>query len=886
MNDLLQHHEQDTGPVECLGLKFQSDQARREHFLKLLAEKLKDPAFRKQDGFPKGSDEAILAMSDPPYYTACPNPWLAEFIAEWEAKRSTNSDSNRKTLEPFVADVSEGKNDPIYNAHSYHTKVPHKAIMRYIEHYTQPGDIVFDGFCGTGMTGVAAQLTGRQAILCDLSPLATFLASNFCTTTMADVFASEAETISKQVQSEVDTLYRADGGYRDFTIYSAVVECDNCQHQFDQWTESFDKQSKDIRADIRCPNCKSPIASKTMRHARTTIFDPILGRAIQTKRRIQRFARIRPDTGPAFDAWSNDDGNSYETYSREILDLGVRVLELPKMYESHFKRNLAAEGVTHFHHFYTPRNLLACLRLWRIVGAASPLFKFGFLNTSWHATIMRRYNAGGGHRPKTNTLYIPALSSEGRVSKIYEKKLEDIVRFLVSKGRPTKRPAITTSSSSSLTGLPSESVDYIFVDPPFGSNIMYSDLNFLWESWLGVHTETKSEAIENHIQSKSVDDYRALMRLCFAEFYRILKPGRWMTVEFSNTSAAIWNSIQSSLSEAGFIVANVSTLDKKQRSINSYTSTTAVKQDLVISAYKPSGILEDKFAKSASAIESVWDFVRSHLEYLPVAKVKGGELEFVPERDPRIIFDRMVSWFVRHGAPVPISSSEFQSGLAQKFAERDGMFFLSTQVAEYDKKRAQFAQAPQMELFVSDERSAIDWLADFLKVRPSTYQEIHPEFITQLGAGWKKHEAKPELAGLLENNFLKYDGTGEVPSQIHSYLSSNHKDLRGLDKSDARLKAKAQDRWYVPDPNKAQDLEKKREKALLKEFEAYAGATGRKLKEFRLEVLRAGFKAAWGNKDYQTIIKVAQKIPEEALQEDEKLLLWYDQALTRAEAGA
>jgi hypothetical protein len=177
-------------------------------------------------------------------------------------------------------------------------------------------------------------------------------------------------------------------------------------------------------------------------------------------------------------------------------------------------------------------------------------------------------------------------------------------------------------------------------------------------------------------------------------------------------------------------------------------------------------------------------------------------------------------------------------------------------------------------------------LADFLKTRPSTYQEIHPEFTVQLGAGWKKHEAKPELSALLENNFLKYDGTGEVPSQIHPYLSSNYREFRGLEKSDPALRAKAQDRWFVPDPNKAQDLEKKREKALLKEFDGYVAATGRKLKEFRLEVLRAGFKTAWASRDYQTIIKVAQKIPEEALQEDEKLLLWYDQALTRADAAS
>jgi hypothetical protein len=89
-----------------------------------------------------------------------------------------------------------------------------------------------------------------------------------------------------------------------------------------------------------------------------------------------------------------------------------------------------------------------------------------------------------------------------------------------------------------------------------------------------------------------------------------------------------------------------------------------------------------------------------------------------------------------------------------------------------------------------------------------------------------------------------------VPSQIHRYLSTNFHDLRGLEKNDPRLIAKAKDRWYVPDPNKAQDLEKKREKALLKEFETTKHTPGRKIKEFRLEVLRAGFRAAWAAKDY------------------------------------
>ena len=170
--------------VECLGLKFENDAARRAYFINSLREKLKDPEFRKTEGFPIGSDEDILRVSDPPYHTACPNPFLRDFVqhngkpcdpnvtdfALWIACPNSQRPFSCRYVdsrEPFASDVSEGKNDPIYNAHSYHTKVPHKAIMRYVLHYTEPGDLVFDGFCGTGMAGVAAGLSS------DPQPLVT-----------------------------------------------------------------------------------------------------------------------------------------------------------------------------------------------------------------------------------------------------------------------------------------------------------------------------------------------------------------------------------------------------------------------------------------------------------------------------------------------------------------------------------------------------------------------------------------------------------------------------------------------------------------------------------------------------------------------------------------
>ena len=210
-----------TGPVECLGMTFDNDEKRREYFLENLREKLKDAEFRKIEGFPIGEDEDILALSDPPYYTACPNPFVGDFIKYYGKPYDPSVPYSR---EPFASDVSEGKNAPIYNAHSYHTKVPHKAIMRYILHYTEPGDIIFDGFSGTGMTGVAAALCEdssrnktltaansslgqRWAILSDLSPIATFIASNLLRPIYQKDFLDAVEKICAGIKAEFGHLY-------------------------------------------------------------------------------------------------------------------------------------------------------------------------------------------------------------------------------------------------------------------------------------------------------------------------------------------------------------------------------------------------------------------------------------------------------------------------------------------------------------------------------------------------------------------------------------------------------------------------------------------------------------------------------------------------------
>lgn len=907
-------------PVECLGIAFPNDLARREHFLGLLAEKLKDPAFRQIEGFPVGKDEDILALSDPPYYTACPNPWLEDFVNHFGTPYDSKKQYHRK---PYVADVSEGKTHPIYLAHSYHTKVPHRAIMRYILHYTEPGDLVFDGFAGTGMTGVAAALCGnrgeiqaleariepdgsivglgtdsnpkigaRRAVLNDLSPVAAFIAYNYNSSADSKGFEKEANKVLREIESEVGWMYKTthtNGESADinFTVWSDVFSCPECGNEIIFWDDAVTEG--DVKDEITCPHCTAQLTKKKLQRLTETDFDHI------TKKPVVRAKRkpvlINYTFGGARFTKKPDESDLalVAKIASQPLNRWFPNTEIPQDSDLWKERDYSSLGIFRANDFYSRRNLIMCAVAKELImkrdGRMRGALWFWFQSVLMGFSLVNRYlkNAFSQvNRILSGTLYVGAMQSEVSPRYALNGKIRKHARLF---GSHQSQNIVATSSAEQMR-IPDSSIDYIFLDPPFGSNIIYSDLSFLWEAWLGVTTRLNSEAVVHRRKKKdarSLEAYADVMRICFSEAFRILKPGRWITVEFSNTRATVWNSIQIALEQAGFVVANVSALDKKMGSFKAVTTPTAVKQDLVISAYKPNGGLEARFANVAEKAQGSWEFVRSHLKYLPVVKQSGGEMEFIAERDPRIIFDRMVAFYFQHGVEVPMNSAEFQAGLAQNFIERDGMYFLSEQATEYERKKQLSKGLGQRPLFIDDERSAIEWLRHYLKQRPSEAGHLTNEFNAQIrGSTWRKGEVRPELRDLLRLNFLCYNGTGDVPNQIHSYLSTNYKEYRSLSKSDPLLQAKAKDCWFVPDPNNAIQLEQIRERELLRAFDIYRLSKERKITEFRIEALRAGFKKAWQEKDYQTIIAVAAKIPQIVIQEDPKLLMWHSNACTRA----
>ena len=472
-------------------------------------------------------------------------------------------------------------------------------------------------------------------------------------------------------------------------------------------------------------------------------------------------------------------------------------------------------------------------------------------STKMSRVHIKKYFFGGGGWNGGNlagTLYIPSTPVETSVFDQVREKMASMPRAMKS-GIIGINACVTTQSATCMRQIPENTVDYIFTDPPFGSNINYSELNYIWEAWLKVLTDNTAEAIMSSTQKKKLTEYQSLMEGAFREYYRILKPSHWMTVEFHNSKNAVWNAIQESLARAGFIVADVRVINKQQGSFNQVNAAGAVQQDLVISAYKPRESFVREFQQRAGEPEMAWEFVRQHLRNVPVTADgnRDGKLDIIAERQDYLLFDRMVAWHIMNGIPVPMDAHTFYDGLRQRFLERDGMFFLPDQVNEYDDKRAHMElDNVQLELLPRDEKSSIAWLNLKLGERPMTYQEIQPLYIQELHQS--RQEKMPELLDMLKENFVQ--------------------DEKGA--------------WYVPDLTNAADLAKIRRKALLKEFWDSCVPGKGKLKVFRMEAIRAGFDECWKQRDFATIVKVGERLPEAVLQEDPALLMYYDNACSRA----
>lgn len=856
------------GPVICLGMEFENEEARRAYFREELRNKL--PELKTIEGFPSGKDEDIIKLSDPPYYTACPNPWLNDFIDNWEEEKNNlvkqgKREKEKVVKEPYATDVSEGKNEPIYNAHSYHTKVPPKAISQYLSHYTEEGDIVLDGFSGSGMTGVACknfkgktgQIEHRNVILNDLSPAATNLTYNNTESVNLATFKSTALEILNKAKEKYGWMFKTqdpESGKEvdvEYFVWSEISSCETCSAKLKFSELAFTDDLSKLKEDIYCPNCGVSINKRTLQPLIQNVYDKDLEEVVQSPQREMAILCYKTKGRKQYKKPDNYDWDVIDK-TKQLPKTGLPIVEIPDMQMMRVGR-MKASQIKYIHQFYFEKMRYILGYMWdlashiedaRLQNIVKYWLDSQFVNLSYRNRY--RPSVSFPYNPMTGVFYIPMMSCESNPFVAYKNKLTRIVEAFKNINETKGCSIVSTSSASSLP-IKDNSIDYIFTDPPFGENIYYSDLNYYIEAWNGVYTRTEPEAIVDKVKEKNVLSYNRLIENCFREYFRVLKPEKWMTVVFSNTSASIWNGIQNSLRAVGFIIVNVSSLDKQQGSFQSVNTTTAVKQDLVITCYKPSSKLIKNMCDNAGNSQNVNDFIDELLEHLPIHVQKAQKTTTVIERSPKILYDRLVSYYVQNGYQVPCDSSAFQQILRDRYLEIDGMFFTAPQAAIYEEKKKLAPDFVPMGIIVSDEANGIEWLKNRLKESPKTYQEIMPEWMQAIN-GLRKGDVLPELRDILEENFIE----------------------------------EADGKWRIADPEKQVDLDKLRFKNLMKEFNLYVEAVNKPkakaIKNARLEAVRAGFKECYKKKDFMTIIKVGDKISPEMLQEDEQLLRYYDVA--------
>lgn len=684
---------------------------------------------------------------------------VTEFVKRYGKPYDRQNDNYKK--EPFASNVRAGKNSLIYNAHSYHTKVPPQGIQSFIGHYTELGDLVLDPFCGSGMTGVAALRLDRIPILVDLCPSATFIAYNYCTPVDIKKFELEAKNLLNQIREEIDWLYetrcRKCGrkALIEYLIWSDEFQCPRCNEKFLLWNVAV-THDKLVKRRFECPNCKKELRKNDCKR--------ITSKPVRVDYNCHRCGR-RHDTPSKFDfeklqeieyRWNRVDdvalqytGNNFWPLNDNNGKLWVPTFKMPDGYNT--RQPKVSHGITHVNHFYTLRNLWALGRIWNTIGhvrdeRVKDILKWVF--TSFNPSIvskLTRYNFGKrGSGPLTGTLYVPSFTVERNVISIWKSKFSAILK--TAKLLHTKSSSIvSTQSATCMDNIPLDSIDYVFTDPPFGGNLMYSELNFIWEAWLGRFTDIREEAIVNKVQMKGIKDYKQLMGKSFREIYRVLKPGRWMSMVFHNSDGRIWQAIQDGLAEAGFVIGMIGTFDKKQRSFKQVTSSGAVGYDVVVNCYKPRGTVKNGI-EGKTTNEAIIGFIADRLKELPPTRCD--------ERKERMLHSKTIGFFMKQNKPLKkLSHKDFQKILKRNFREIDGYWYLPFQRPKTTGQKRLFG-------YISNEAEAIEWLEVFLKKTSRKYGDIVPDFFKALGP----NQLKKDLLQILEENFVEEKEVWRTPT--------------------------------------------------------------------------------------------------------------------------
>jgi 16S rRNA G966 N2-methylase RsmD len=487
------------------------------------------------------------------------------------------------------------RTDPIYNAHGYLTKVPVDAILPYINEFTRPGEVVLDMFAGSGMTAIAATILGRNAVVSDISALGQHIALGYLTKIDSErlrrVAAAAISGATKRLGDLYASVRASDGDIVETqrTIWTFLYACPNCASELSYYQLLRDNS---WQPPSHCPRCGKGIRKSALRY---------LGERPVCV--VVRDAGGKQIEQPL----SSADLTRISAAGRVRRELTVPSLPISPDREMYRRSALGKWGLRATADFFSDRNALALKYLHDEILAVkdeASKRKLLFAFTAILPRASRRYQ----WHPKrplnaaNQNYYIAPVYYEWNVFDLFRRKVAAIIRSDVEiearnrayGGLGTGDFEYLRASADDLKHLADESVDYVFTDPPFGSNIFYSDMNLFQEAWLGDQTTHAKEAVihtEVGRRDKSREKYARILEGACREAYRVLRPGRHLSMIFGNSSGRVWSIAQRALRQSGFepVPAHIAILDKGQRSVKGLNSgrESVATLDLIVTVRKP-----------------------------------------------------------------------------------------------------------------------------------------------------------------------------------------------------------------------------------------------------------------------------------------------------------
>lgn len=749
-----------------------------------------------------------------------PNPNLRAFVEQHVKERPYDPETDDYDVPAFDKPIETTKATAIYNMHTYWSKKPHDAIRQYIRHYTKPGDLVLDPFCGSGGTALAALMEGRKAIAIDRSPAATFITKNYCTPVDVDELQKAFEELKRKIKPEIDWLYETKcdrcGGKATtaYTVYSQVFQCPRCLEKVPLFdcveVEGTTAKGKPKKVSA-CPYC----------HKRGIIEE------IST--RDEKFGTVpvlvsylcesgcRPARG---DRRHNDPNKKKREYF-EKYDLGkIREIDgkqnpywYPKDRMMHVESDIEPWGDEWRpgRNFRTVAELFTKRNVWALallLKAASQIRKpyDDILKSTVSSFLLNlsklyKHREGGGGQP-TGNYYIPQINRENEAWSAFERKYRDI--FEAHSQLPTlikcSDVIVSTDNAISLDAVPSNSVDLVFTDPPYAGKYQYGELNFIWESWLQLDTHWHADEITiNATRGKTEADWTDMMQKAMAECYRVLKPGRWLALCYHDTSEGTWSLVQDIMAEVGFLPDSGSDalyIDTGQKTYNQSQAEKVTKRDLIVNYRKPT----PGEVKATIAITGDEDRITFNEK---VRQIIRDYLGANPGSTKDHVYDEVVSRMVRTGQMEAHDFNELLEQVAEEAKIESGKngggrwYLKETElvIADAAENAREDAAAEKLGAFIKG----------FLKKNPGDegvhYSDLFEHYIYAV-----KDKPRRQLAEFLPDYFYKTEqGTWRLPASEEEEKAKREARIKGLGRRVKRYIAQLEQGAVIPDHERPND---------------------------------------------------------------------------------